>query len=207
MTTRIGIISDIHATPGPVAEAMKIFKQQGVSHILCAGDVAGYGNQLDETIEILTANGCRTVMGNHDAWYLEDSSDQSHPVAGFFSGLSAVLELSIETELIYMVHASPPDSMMEGIKLLDQDGQMLSTERECWQEKLAGFGPDVLIVGHTHQVYAERLADTLLINPGSTCFNHCCAVLELPSLDVQFFALSGKPIQKSWNWGMYARGG
>ncbi|HEC11905.1 MAG TPA: metallophosphoesterase, partial [Acidiferrobacteraceae bacterium] len=42
MPTKIGIISDLHATPAPVAEALSIFDQQGVDEVLCAGDIAGY---------------------------------------------------------------------------------------------------------------------------------------------------------------------
>jgi predicted phosphodiesterase len=59
----------------------------------------------------------------------------------------------------------------------------------------------VLIVGHTHQVFTEYLGDILVINPGSSAFNHSCAILHLPEMRVQTFALSGKAIERTWNWG------
>lgn len=65
---------------------------------------------------------------------------------------------------------------------------------------------DLLVVGHTHQVYAERLGGTLVINPGSTLFNHSCAVLHLPAQRVEWFAVGGA-IRRVWNWGDIARGG
>ena len=71
-----------------------------------------------------------------------------------------------------------------------------------WADRLQGFAYDVLVVGHTHQVFAQRVANTLVINPGSTLFNHSCAVLSLPELQVEWFALSGQTLLKSWNWGM-----
>ncbi|MEJ1367267.1 MAG: metallophosphoesterase family protein, partial [Candidatus Sedimenticola sp. (ex Thyasira tokunagai)] len=71
MATKIGIISDPHATPGPVEEALSIFRQEGVERILCAGDIAGYGDSLDETVALLAAHGCQSVIGNHEAWYLD----------------------------------------------------------------------------------------------------------------------------------------
>jgi hypothetical protein len=40
-----------------------------------------------------------------------------------------------------------------------------------------------------------------VINPGSCSYNHSCAVLTLPSLQVEWFALCGKPISRVWNWG------
>lgn len=61
---------------------------------------------------------------------------------------------------------------------------------------------DVLVVGHTHQVFAERLAGTLVINPGSTLCNHSCAMVSFPELQVEWFALSGQTLRNSWNWGM-----
>jgi predicted phosphodiesterase len=59
----------------------------------------------------------------------------------------------------------------------------------------------VLIVGHTHQVFAEQLGKTLVINPGSTRFNHCCAMLSLPNITIKWFSLSGQKITYTWNWG------
>ena len=60
----IGLISDVHATPKPLAEALSIFARAGVDRILCAGDIAGYMDQLDATIKLLINNNCHTIMGN-----------------------------------------------------------------------------------------------------------------------------------------------
>ena len=77
---------------------------------------------------------------------------------------------------------------------------------ELWTQQLAGYGCDVLVVGHSHQVFAEWLGDTLVVNPGSTVFNHSCAILQLPEMTVQLLPLSGKPIRKTWNWADYMAG-
>jgi putative phosphoesterase len=92
--------------------------------------------------------------------------------------------------------------MNRGIVLLDQNEKILSREKELWTLKLEGCGLDVLIVGHTHQVFAEMLGQTLVINPGSTKFNHTCAILSLPDLEVRIVPLSGKTPRKVWHWGM-----
>ncbi len=49
----IGLISDVHASPEPVAEALAIFSRAGVDQVLCAGDIAGYMDQLEQTITLL----------------------------------------------------------------------------------------------------------------------------------------------------------
>ena len=202
MSTRIGLISDPHATAAPVAEALSLFKAAEVDSIFCAGDIAGYGDELEETIDLLIESGCRAITGNHELWYLDESAAKPETrTRTFFSHLPAVLAATIEGKKVYMVHASPPCSYMEGIRLLDDRGDVLSHLRQHWSERLQGLDYDVLVVGHTHQVFAERLAGTLVINPGSTKFNHSCAILELPALDFRVFPLCGRKLVKTWNWG------
>ena len=45
MTVKIGLISDVHAAAGPLQEALRIFGEERVEAILCAGDIAGYGTE------------------------------------------------------------------------------------------------------------------------------------------------------------------
>ena len=103
-----------------------------------------------------------------------------------------------------MVHASPPDSVKNGIRLPDLDGNLIAAEKARWTGyllgHLPGFRHDVLVVGHTHQVFCEQLGNTLVINPGSTRFNHTCAILSLPVMVLEWFGLSGKQPVMSWNW-------
>ena len=204
MSTRIGLISDLHATVAPVREALSIFQQHGVDLILCPGDIVGYGEEEAETIALLEANHCKTVLGNHEVWYLEETNQNTEmQTSEYLQSLPPILELEVENKSIYMVHASPPASYMDGIKLLDENGDILPVEKNYWAEQLAEFDYDVLIVGHTHQVFAEQLGNTFVVNPGSTKFNHTCAILELPGLKFEIFPLSSKSPVKSWNWGQY----
>ena len=202
---KIGLISDVHATLKPLQEALAIFESEGVETILCAGDVAGYGKQLNETVQALIDSRCRVVMGNHDLWWLERSGLVLEGVtAAYLSNLPAVIEFKAAGKMIYMVHASPPDSFMDGIKLLDEKAALIQQEKHSWSCCLRAFHCDVLVVGHTHQVFAEQLGNPLVINPGSTLFNHTCAILTLPEMAVQIVPLSQKEPVLSWNWGLEA---
>lgn len=201
MTTRIGIVSDIHAHAEPLKAALSFFNTNDVDLVLCPGDIAGYGNQLQETIELLRTYQCQCVQGNHEAWYLDEHQDEDSDIYRYLKALPRTLKLNIESKHIYMVHAQPPDEMMGGIRLLNQDAELVPQQVQQWGNTLKDFDNDVLIVGHTHQVYAERLSKTLVINPGSTTYNHSCAILNLPALTVEFIALSNQQIKKTWNWG------
>lgn len=199
---KIGLISDPHAIARPVEEALALFEREGVDVILCAGDIGGYGNQLDETVELLIKYQVMAVRGNHEEWALQrkvfPGSDGSRE---YFECLPEFLSLEYEGVSLYMVHAEPPDKVSKGLRLFDQHGELMPEVMAEWEERLEGFDYQVLILGHTHQVYDAKVAGTLVINPGSSCFNHSCAILELPEMQVEWFALGGSSIDKVWNWG------
>ncbi len=201
MSVRIGLISDVHATPTPLAEALSLFRDAGVDLVLCAGDIAGYGNDLDQTVALLRDCRCQAILGNHDLWWLEGAgAEASGPVADYLRALPRVRELTISGQAIGMVHASPPASLMNGIRLLDEDGELLPGAKDYWSDRLQDLDSDVLVVGHTHQVFAQRLGPALVINPGSTLFNHTCAILSLPERNVEFLALGDREPVLAWNW-------
>ncbi len=204
MTTRIGLLSDVHATPGPLEEALAVFAREGVTRILCPGDIAGYGEALEETVALLRQSGCVAIRGNHDQWSIEAEGEET-PGRRYLRELPLRYTATIEGVRLYMVHASPPDSIMEGIRLLDERGAVIPMQRKRWSARLAGFEHELLVVGHTHQVFAERLGFPLVINPGSTAFNHSCAILHLPECRVEWRALGGKVLVRSWNWGLLYR--
>jgi putative phosphoesterase len=202
--TLIGLISDVHALPAPVEEALSIFASEGVSQIFCAGDIAGYHPQLQETVRLLKDNDVLTIVGNHDLHYLAKHADEAaSPETDFLRRLPTSVSTVIEGRSLYMVHAQPPDGCHGGIKLRDRNGGLIPDMVDHWTKKFESFEHDVLIVGHTHQVFAEQMGGTLVINPGSSAFNHCCAILRLPEMTVELFALSGKKIEPTWNWGEY----
>jgi putative phosphoesterase len=204
VSLKIGLISDVHATPAPVNEALTIFRREGITTILCAGDVAGYGKELEQTVELLIKSQCQVILGNHDLWQLSRSDDVANgPAEEYLRSLPAVMEFSVEGKKIYMVHASPSGYFMKGIKLLDENAELLRDQKNYWADDLKTFPVDILIVGHTHQVFAERLGHILVVNPGSTLFNHTCAILTLPEMTVQILSLSNKAPVLSWNWGMF----
>jgi putative phosphoesterase len=202
MTLKIGLISDVHATPEPLQEAMDIFSRENVASILCAGDIAGYGTELEQTVGLLIRNRCRSIVGNHDQWWLEGEGEwPSGPLAHYMRNLPISIDMSVAGRRLHMVHASPPGSLMEGIRLLDEHAVLSLEQVDYWSRYLRDFDTDVLVVGHTHQVFAERLGQILVINPGSTLFNHTCAILTLPDMEVQILPLGENLPVLSWNWG------
>lgn len=204
VSRKIGLVSDPHATPEPLAEAMAIFQREGVDLILCAGDIGGYGDRLDETVILLKEHRVHSVYGNHESWALKQHAFRGSKTSrDYLASLPDHLEFNIEGVRIYMVHAEPPNKQRKGLRLFDQNGAVIPEVMAEWNDRLTGSKFDVLILGHTHQVFDIRLGKVLVINPGSCTFNHSCAVLNLASLEVTWFALEGKSIEKVWNWGQF----
>jgi len=207
MSTRIGLISDVHSSPVALAEALQVFAEQQVDDIICAGDIAGYYDTLLPTVQLLVGSGCKTIVGNHDQTWLEKDSggehaEGSHEIRQYLEQLPQTLALVIEGKRVFVVHANPPSEQHGGIKLRDRYGNLVAERKAQWTESLAGFKHDVLIVGHTHQVYAEQLGRVLVINPGSVPFNHSCMILSLPDLSVETYALGDREISYCWNFSM-----
>lgn len=206
MTYKIGLLSDIHASFAPLNEAIHKFKEEGVDLILCAGDIAGYGDDLSAVIDLILKAGCKAILGNHDLWHLaceEENNSYSGPTEAYLRSLNWNMDVTIEEQSLFMVHASPPDSTLNGIKILDNNGQLSHTMADLWQEELSNLTYDILVVGHTHQVFAYQFGKTLVINPGSTLFNHTCAILYLPTMNIKLLSLSGRRPVLSWNWGQF----
>ena len=79
MSTRIGLISDVHSSPEMLAQALAIFADEQVDEIICAGDIAGYYDSLLATVELLQHSGCKAIVGNHDQAWLEQNQTAANP--------------------------------------------------------------------------------------------------------------------------------
>jgi putative phosphoesterase len=201
----IGLLADIHAHPASLEDALRRFEAASVEHILCAGDIAGYFDELDACIRLLDAYRVECVQGNHDRHHAD--RHPGNPAAAWLRRLPASRHLVLEDRRIHLVHDTPLDNSDSGIRLLDRDGQWIESAVEDWTQRLKDLDCDILVVGHSHQVFARRMDGLLLINPGSTAFNHAAALLELPGERVEFIPLQGKPLLPSWNFGLqFARG-
>lgn len=64
---KIGILSDIHGNLEAFQRVLDFYDSQGVSKLICLGDVVGYGPQPDECVTLLRSVVSDTVIGNHDA--------------------------------------------------------------------------------------------------------------------------------------------
>ncbi len=71
---RYGIIADIHGNLEGLQVVLADIKEQKCTHVVCLGDVVGYGANPKECLDIIRGMNIPVVKGNHDE-YIGSSED------------------------------------------------------------------------------------------------------------------------------------
>src|ERR1035437_8797814 len=131
---RYAIISDIHSNYEALAAFLDYIKTNPVDHIICCGDIIGYGASPHECIEKLRAiPNFRCIMGNHDAVAAgkikTDGFNQEALTAmdinltlltpEDFGYLKSLPESISENDMLF-VHGSPRSKITEYLFLMDK---------------------------------------------------------------------------------------
>jgi putative phosphoesterase len=182
---RIAVISDIHGNCFALDAALTDLRQSPVDKIVCLGDTVQGGAQPAETTKRLRELLCPIVMGNSDAWLLNEEKDTTEPISqvqrdvrawtiaklsaddlDFMSSLPSAVEIKLDAEQILLCFHGSPHSFAD-ILLPD-------TPKEDWQRLLGAYSPAIMTGGHTHTQQVRRIGEGSFFNPGSigVAFNY-----------------------------------
>lgn len=144
--------------------------------IIHAGDIVDYNPWPSEVLERIIELNVLTVMGNHDRDsatgepqgynpYAEVSCLWTHNQLNYeekkhLAELPKKLELEIEGVKLFVCHGSP-------FNMLDE--YVFPPPATSTEELTSFFGitkSDIIIMGHTHVPFVERLDDKIVLNPG-----------------------------------------
>jgi putative phosphoesterase len=189
---KIGIIADIHGDYSALTTALeRLDTVHHVDQILCAGDLIGRGPEQEQVVELVRQRGIPTVKGNHDEWAYGVASSE---IADYLDDLPINWQGQYEGYNIFMCHGKPGNNIW-GLYRDHVSDTLLNM-------MLGSLDADVLIVGHTHVPMYIRVANGVVINPGSLyTFNsmrttsHTYGVLHLPSLDFDLYDLTADVIE------------
>jgi len=70
----LALISDVHANLEALEATLRDIDAQGVSDVVCLGDVVGYGAQPFAVVNIIRQRCGLCLLGNHDAALLDDQA-------------------------------------------------------------------------------------------------------------------------------------
>ena len=63
---RLAVISDIHSNLEALKAVLQDIQSQGVTKIVCLGDIVGYAADPESCLESIRTLECPVIMGNHD---------------------------------------------------------------------------------------------------------------------------------------------
>ena len=174
---KIAVISDIHSNYVALKKVLAEIEKLEPDEIVAAGDIAGLFVQPNQTIELLQKIKARIISGNGEARlrkYHEGGAGhwadfhQMKPLVWtygkltddnlrFLLDLPEQIAFFAKDKSVRVVHGTI-HSVWELI---------YKHERQKIIERLAAVEEDILICGHSHQQWHDRVNGTLIVNPGA----------------------------------------
>lgn len=163
ISMRIAVISDTHANEKNLNKGLEDIAQHEPDEVWCLGDLVGYGNSPEETVEKVR-NSCDIILaGNHDYaasyrfpefleviphWLKQTLNVQERMTSDNFKYLCNLEPVAERKELdTVLCHASPRDPVMEFLSE-DNGEEFLQAQQHFIQ-----------LVGHTHRPLALAWKD------------------------------------------------
>jgi len=175
---RIALLSDIHGNHIALTAVLEDVNQQSVDRIVCLGDVATLGPAPVHTLKILKELKCPCILGNHDAFLLDEALIHTYTEApevvaavdwcrdqlsshdlNFLREFIPQLEIDTGTTSALLLYHGSPSSNMEEI--------LATTPGEELDSHIQGSHIAVMAGGHTHIQMLRQHQGVLMINPGS----------------------------------------
>lgn len=156
--TKLAIISDIHGNYHALEAVLAAIDEEGISHIVCCGDVVGYGARPNECVDTIRDRGIPVIAGNHDhACILLTDISNFNEIAkaavvwtknklteentAFLKAMP--MTISHTAASIFFVHASPKEP---------NEWNYILTMGEA-RTNFNYFSERVCFIGHSHQPF------------------------------------------------------
>ncbi|HTY46160.1 MAG TPA: metallophosphoesterase family protein [Methanomassiliicoccales archaeon] len=168
---KVAFIADVHSNLEALRATLNDIDLRGITRILCAGDLVGYGANPNDVVAELRSRRVECIAGNHDRavsrmnpvgmnamaaaavyWTAKNINAEA---AGFLAGLKAHMQVDVEGTPLAIYHGSPRDDD-EYLYEVDAVPELLEMTRSR-----------VLVTGHTHVPYVKSAPGGHLVNPGS----------------------------------------
>lgn len=180
---KIAIISDIHANLEALKSTLEDIKKRKVDKIICLGDIIAKGVHPKECIELIKENCDIVLRGNCDRYFSEEHNDinklseeevkrinwnqsmLNDEERKYLLNLPFSYEFYMSGSLVRLFHATPEK---DNIVIINNDEiqtklKMFYPSNNTMSQKNA----DVVIYGHIHHQYMDKIYNKTIINVGS----------------------------------------
>lgn len=179
---KIAIISDIHGNLEAIKAVFQDIRERKIEKVFCIGDTIGKGTNQEECVNIIKDN-CEIILqGNCDKYFTSEfdlskmskqekerinwnKSKLSEENIRFLQELPYCFEFYLSGRLVRIFHATPEQigGFIGNIDTLDRlYTQFLPSEHTISNKKA-----DIIIYGHIHTPYIQRIYNRTIINTGS----------------------------------------
>lgn len=180
---KIAIISDIHANLEALKSTLEDIKKRKVDKIICLGDIIAKGVHPKKCIELIKENCDIVLRGNCDRYFSEEHNDINElseeevkrinwnqsmlndEERKYLLNLPFSYEFYMSGSLVRLFHATPEK---DNIVIINNDEiqtklKMFYPSNNTMSQKNA----DVVIYGHIHHQYMDKIYNKTIINVGS----------------------------------------
>ena len=180
---RIAIISDIHGNLEALKTTLQDIEKRNVDKIICLGDIIAKGVHQKECLELVKEKCDIVLQGNCDCSFsakhknIEELSEAeqrrikwnqtflSDEDRKYLLNLPYCYELYLSGSLVRLFHATPTaiDKVVLNLDSFETKYKMFLPSEKTQTQNVA----DVVIYGHIHHPYLDKLYNKTLINIGS----------------------------------------
>ena len=180
---KIAIISDIHGNLEALKATLMDITKRKVDKIICLGDIIAKGVHPKECIELVKKN-CEIILqGNCDAHFskehknIDEMNEQEQKRIrwnqslinkedrDFLLNLPFCSEFYMSGSLVRLFHATPTinNKAVLNVDSIETKYQMFLPSEKTLSQNIA----DVVIYGHIHHPYLDKIYNKTIINTGS----------------------------------------
>lgn len=180
---RIAIISDVHGNLEALKATMQDIEKRNVDKIICLGDTIAKGVHPSECIKIIKEKCDVVLQGNTDYYFSKEHENiKDLPVQEqkriewnqsliskedreYLLNLPFCYEFYLSGSLVRLFHASPTanDKKVLNVSDFETKYEMFLPSEKTTSQNVA----DVVIYGHIHHPYMDKIYNKTLINIGS----------------------------------------
>lgn len=179
---KIAIISDIHGNLEALKSVIEDIKERNIVKIFCMGDIVAKGTHQQECVDLIRKNCEVVIKGNCDEYFTSDADLSGAPqleidrmnwnksklneeTKNYLKQLPYCYEFYMSGRLVRIMHAHPEkiNKFVGNIDKIDRLYELFLPSLNTVSDKKA----DVLIYGHIHTPYLQKIYNRVIINTGS----------------------------------------
>ena len=178
----IAVISDIHGNLEALKSVLEDIKKRNIEKIICLGDIIAKGSNQKECLELIKENCQMVLRGNCDEFFSLDvdinkfnETEQKRIIwnkgkitdedRNYLSNLPFSHEMYISGRLVRFFHATPEkiNGFVGNIDKIEKSYSLFLPSQNTESQNKA----DVVVYGHIHTAYLQRIYNRTIINAGS----------------------------------------